>query len=254
MIAKRLIIFLSIVLILLLIGYYWPSPTGKSIADSSAGYARETVFVTRIIDGDTIVGRLGDTLQTYRLLGINTPEKNKPYYSEAKNFLYEIENKSIEILRDGDDFDRYDRRLRYVFYNNRLMNVESVQLGLATTFMLDELKYKDKFVNAEKFARASGIGLWEKSKDVCAGCVNLVSINAEEDYFIIKNKCDFDCNLTDWLVKDDANHFFKLNDLKSLDEEKYDSLIIFKAEVWNDAGDRFFMRDKTGRLVLFYEY
>ncbi len=251
--AKRLIIFLLIILILAILSIYWPQLTGKSIINSPVEYSRETVFITRVIDGDTIETDIG----TIRLLGINTPEKKKPYYQEAKDFLInEIENKSVELLRDKEDVDRYERKLRYVFYENRLINVEIVERGLATTFMLDDLneKYKSKFVNAEKFARDNEIGLWKKSNDKCASCIKLVELKPNEDYFIIKNECDFDCDLNGWLVKDDANHFFSLSDLNSGESIKYDSLKIFKAEVWNDNGDRFFMRDDEGKLVVFYEY
>lgn len=79
-------------------------------------------------------------------------------------------------------------------------------------------------------------------------------LNETLDYFIIKNNCDFYCNLNNWSAKDDANHFFIISDLNGFEERKYDSLELFKTEVWNDNGDRFFMRDSAGRLVIFYEY
>ena len=243
---RRLFIFLLIILLLALLSVYWPKLTGKSINNQE--YKKEPVFVSQVVDGDTFKDLNG---QSYRLLGINTPEKNKPYYKEAKDFLKkEIENKSIEILRDVEDTDRYHRKLRYIFHNNNLINVEIVQNGLATTFMLDGLKYKDKFINAEKFARENRINLWKKSTDVCADCIILVRLEPIEDYFILENKCNLICNLTGWIIKDDANHFTYLDYLNSGEEKEYKS----KTEIWNDNGDRFFMRDNKGELVVFYEY
>ena len=252
--------FLLIIVILLIIGYLWPYFTGKTVStaiDSEKNKIAEKEFglVVRVVDGDTIHVNISGKDETIRLLGINTPEKKKLHYNEAKDFLINlIGNKSVELLIDKEDVDRYDRKLRYVFYDNVFVNVEIVQAGFATTFMLDELKYRDKFVNAEKFARTNGVGLWKRSSDKCGSCIEMVKLDPIVDYFIIKNKCDFYCNLSGWIVKDDANHFFSINSLNGFEEMKYDSILIFKAEVWNDNGDRFFMRDEIGNLVLFYEY
>jgi len=253
---NRLIIFLILIILLLLIGYYY-SFTGKAVQESKNKTIsqKESGFVTRVVDGDTIHVNINGKDEIVRLLGINTPEKKKPYYKEAKDFLIQnIENKSVELVIDGENIDRYGRKLRYIFYDNRLINVEIVENGFATTFMLDGLKYMDKFVNAEKFAMNSGKGLWKKSNDKCVSCIRLVLLNATVDYFLIRNDCDFYCNLVNWSVKDDANHFFSIYSMNGFEERKYDSIELFKAEVWNDNGDRFFMRDSSGGLVIFYEY
>lgn len=245
---KRLFIFLLIILLLALLSIFWPKLTGHSIANSSAEYPKEPAFVTRIIDGDTVEI---NTTEKIRLLGINTPEKGKPFSGEAKNFLIkEIENKSVELLRDKEDTDRYGRKLRYIFYNNQFINAEIIQEGLATTFMLDELKYKDKLTNAEKFARENEMNLWKKSIDICAACIKLIKLDSKEDFFIIENDCNQICNLTGWLVKDDANHFFEILNLNSEENKTYPS----KQKIWNNDHDRFFMRDGKGDLVVFYEY
>ena len=243
---KRLLVFLIIIVLLSLLAVYYPKLTGKAVSNSNQEYEKEACSVNRVIDGDTIVC----DNQTIRLLGINTPEKKMPYYKEAKDYLQEIENKSVEILRDKEDIDKYNRKLRYIFYENRLLNVEILQEGLATSFMLDDLKYEDKLINAEGFARDSEVRLWEKSKEVCADCIKLLELNYTNEFFILENICYFDCDLSGWSVKDDANHIFKLEILNAGEEKTYDS----KIKVWNDDGDRFFMRDKTGGLVVFYEY
>lgn len=249
---KRLLAFLLIIFLLALLSIFYPylqsALTGQSVSNSPTEYPRETIFVARVIDGDTIKDLNGTS---YRLLGINTPEKNKPYYKDAKDFLIgKIENKSIELLRDTEDTDRYERKLRYIFYDEQLINVEIIQEGLATTFMLEGLKYKDKFINAEKFSRNNKLGIWKKSQDSCANCIELTELEPIKDYFIIKNICSYDCNLSGWIIKDDANHFTYLDNLNSMEEKEYK----YKTEIWNDDHDRFFMRDEKGDLVIFYEY
>ena len=250
--VKRLLIFIFIIIILGLLAYFYPylaGITGEAVSNEIE-YEKQLALMIKAIDGDTIEVFVDNSTEKVRLLGINTPEKGKPYYQEAKKFLQEFENKTIEILRDWEDEDKYDRKLRYVFYNNRLLNIEILQEGLATSYMIDELDYKDKIIDAEDFAKNSGIGLWEKSKHICVGCIELLELNAEEEYFIIVNNCEFNCNIDDWVVKDDANHFFYLKNIKAEETHKYHS----KSRVWNNDGDRFFMRDSQGKLVIFYEY
>lgn len=246
---NRLLIFILVIILLGALSVYYPKLTGESILDSK-NYEREQVFVTRIIDGDTFVYEIDNISYNCRLLGINTPEKKMPYYQEAKDFLMQIENKSVEILRDVEDDDKYNRKLRYVFYENKLLNVEILQEGLATSFMLEGLKYENKLRNAENYARNNEVKLWGRSSDECNNCIELVELNYTGEFFVIKNNCNFKCDLEGWIVKDDANHIFKLDNLGAGEKRKYDS----ELKVWNDEGDRFFIRDKTGRLVVFYEY
>ena len=100
---KRIAAFFLIIFLLSIFSYFYPKLTGESIEDNE--YEKETTFVNRVIDGDTIETDIG----TIRLLGINTPEKKMPYYQEAKDFLKQIENKTIDILRDNEDEDKYNR-------------------------------------------------------------------------------------------------------------------------------------------------
>ncbi|MDD5193265.1 MAG: thermonuclease family protein [Candidatus Nanoarchaeia archaeon] len=247
---KRLFTFFIIVILLGILAYYYPNFTGESVKDSGSGYEKEPAFFTRAIDGDTIEVEINGNKEKIRLLGINTLEKGMPYSKKATEFLKTFEGKDVELLRDNEDFDRYERKLRYLFYGGNLINAEILQEGLATSFMIDGLSYQKNLEDAEDFARKSKIGIWKESSEKCAECIKLKELNAEIEYFIIENRCDFNCNLTGWFVKDDANHFFYLNNLDSNKAKNYNSEI----EVWNDGGDRFFMRDDRGDLVIFYEY
>ena len=161
-----MLIFIGIILFLSLLSIFYPYLTGeKSFGDVE--YERETIFVERVIDGDTLVDSNG---VVYRLLGIDTPEKGEEYFEEAKSFLQEIEDKEVEILRDWEDLGKYYRKLRYVFYNDRLINVEILEKGLGVSFITEDLIYEDKLFKAEEFARDNEIGLWEKSRQVCVDC------------------------------------------------------------------------------------
>jgi len=236
---KRLSVFIIIILILGLISIYLPEQTTKNSE-------KQTTQVTKIIDGDTIETSLG----RIRLLGINTPEKNQPYYQEAKEFLKQIENKTIQIQKDKEDLDKYNRKLRYVFYKNRIINIEILEKGLATTFMIEDSIYKNKLKTAEEFAKINQLNLWKKSTEQCSECIQLQELNPEKEFFIIENICNIDCNLKEWTAKDNANHITKLSPLKAQYQQIYKS----KSNIWNNEGDRLFVRDKNGSLVIFYEY
>lgn len=241
---KRFAIFLMIVALFSVLSIYYPKITGEAIKNN---YQKESVFVTRVIDGDTIIVNNNTEV---RLLGVNTPERGMEGYNKATEFLKQFENKTIEILRDYENLDKYDRKLRYIFYDNQLINSEILNKGLGTSFMINGLKYENELIIAEDFAKENNINLWGESQNSCANCIKLIELNYRDEFFIIENICNFDCDLENWFVKDNANHIFKLNNLDAKKQEKYDS----KQKIWNNNGDRFFMRDAEGNLVIFYEY
>jgi micrococcal nuclease len=252
---KRLAIFSIIIISLALISIYLPdikNLTSNTIHSINPNQ-KQTTQVIKIIDGDTIETtnpQNPSTTQTIRLLGINTPEKNQPYYHEAKTFLNKLQNQTIQIQQDKEDLDKYQRKLRYIYYNNKLINLQIIEQGLATTFMTENLIYKNQFQRAEEQAKIQQINLWKKSTQPCANCIQLQELNSEEEFFIIQNICNHLCPLTSWTVKDNANHITKLQSLKPLHQQTYNS----KGKIWNNDGDRFFMRDNQGSLVIFYEY
>jgi len=245
--AKRLLIFFLVIFFLSIFSIIYPRLTGQAIKNEE--YQKEPATLLRVIDGDTI--EIDEGLHI-RLLGINTPEKKMPFSGEAANFLKEFENKTIFLLRDKEDTDKYDRKLRYVFYEERLLNEEILERGFANAYMLDDLKYEQDFKLAEKTARLNERGIWTKSSDVCVSCIVLKELNYTEEFFIIENDCDFDCSLDSWFVKDAGRNTFYLSVLKAGEQEK----VFSKANksVWNDGGDSFFMFDKGGLLVEYYEY
>jgi len=232
---KRILAFIAVVIIVINLAYFYPRLTGKG------AYEAETVSMTRVIDGDTFETETSDV----RLLCINTPEKNKPFYNEAKVKLSEFEGEEVQILRDKDDEDQYNRKLRFVFYGNRFINKEILEEGLATLYMCEGLRYEADMKKAEQTAGEKGKGIWKKSTSRCAYCLELVKLEPVLEYFILKNKCDFKCEAE---AKDEGNHFFDIS-IEGGKEKVFNS----NGKVWNDDGDRLFVRDNDGLLV-YYEY
>lgn len=128
--------------------------------ESSKPLSNKTpAVVSRVIDGDTIVIVSGEKV---RLIGINTPEKGRPYFEEAKDKLAEVvEGKTVELEKDISERDRYGRLLRYIWLDGACVNLEMVRQGFAFSYTYPpDVKYQDKILAAQKQAREKQIGLW----------------------------------------------------------------------------------------------
>ncbi len=128
----------------------------------------EEATVLRVIDGDTI--ELSDK-RRIRYIGIDTPETVDPrkpvqcFGKEASNENKRlVEGKSVRLEKDISETDQYGRLLRYVYVDNTFVNDYLVRQGFAhaSTFPPD-VKYADKFREAQAEAQENNRGLW-------AGC------------------------------------------------------------------------------------
>jgi micrococcal nuclease len=231
----RFFAFLAIIILITNLAYFYPGITGKGI------YEAEMMYVKEVLDGDTFKTES----ESVRLLCINAPEKNKPYYEEARSFISEFQGKEVQALRDREESDRYERKLRFVFLGDRFINKELVENGLAHLYLCEGTRYYSDLLDAEKKAREKEEGMWKKSASKCADCIELLELNAEEEYFTLRNNCNYKC---EGEGKDEANHFFEI--ILEAGEEK---IIESKGRIWNNDGDRLFIRDSEG-LLFYYEY
>ena len=73
--TKRLLTFFLVILLLSIISIlYNPNPTSQATKSTAPEYPLEEAILERVIDGDTIVYRIGNICQSCRLLGINNTE------------------------------------------------------------------------------------------------------------------------------------------------------------------------------------
>ena len=121
--------------------------------------------VIRVIDGDTFEIEGGEKV---RYIGIDTPESVDPrkpvqcFGAEASRRNKElVEGKVVSLERDLTDRDKYGRLLRYVWADSVFINLELVKQGYARAYSYPpDIKYQDHFTEAERTARADGLGLW----------------------------------------------------------------------------------------------
>lgn len=143
-----------------------------STGQPASGWEGEKVLVTRVVDGDTIVveGNL-----TVRFVGIDTPETVDPkrpvgcYGKQASNEVKSLlTGKEVILQKDVSDTDKYHRLLRYIYLpldNGQTLFVNDylVREGFARVLTYPpDVKYDEKFRNAESEAKMDKKGLWGK--------------------------------------------------------------------------------------------
>jgi micrococcal nuclease len=152
---------------------------------SSPIYARQKTTVTRIIDGDVIQIIYGGVEKRVRLIGIDAPESriDKKALKDANMNEQDIEaivemgaearayvnslikrGNFITIEFDVKEMDRYGRLLCYVYLSNgKMLNEEIVKAGYANVKSIPpNVKFKDRFLNAFKYAQETKRGLWDE--------------------------------------------------------------------------------------------
>ena len=138
--------------------------------------------VARVVDGDTVVL---NTSEKVRFICVNTPEKNEEGYLEATEFLKEtLLNKTVLLVKDTTNKDRYGRLLRYVYLNGTLVNSLIVEKGFGESFPFEpDTKLCDEIKAAEgKAANKTRILKEEKlEEDSCAslGCNGSVAVGSK---------------------------------------------------------------------------
>src|SRR3989344_3149708 len=128
------------------------------VADNAVS-RREQSYVTKVVDGDTVVIAGG---QRVRLLSIDTRERGENCYNEAKQRLEELLLlKNITLERDKEDEDRYDRLLRYIYLGDEMINLRMIEEGLAVAYIYEpNVKYRSAFLEAENAARSENGCVW----------------------------------------------------------------------------------------------
>ncbi len=114
--------------------------------------------VTSVVDGDTVHARLDDgTTVTVRLDGIDAPERNEPFATEARNAARVLLFDRRVQLR-GTDVDRYQRLVARVVVGTLDSSVELVARGLACHFT--QYSSDPGLARAQATARQQHTGFW----------------------------------------------------------------------------------------------
>src|SRR5918994_6277826 len=128
------------------------------------------VTVKRVVDGDTVeISPAIDGIEDLRFIGVDTPETKhpdcgeQPYADEAFEFTRsQLEGEEVELEFDEQRKDRYNRLLAYVYPSDEEMfNETLLEEGYAQVATFPpNVKYVERFLQAQEEARAAGRGLW----------------------------------------------------------------------------------------------
>jgi endonuclease YncB( thermonuclease family) len=94
----------------------------------------QQVYVSSVIDGDTFKDSLNNS---FRLIGIDAPERNTEEGRISKNFLKDlIEQRYVSLESDSlnDSLDFYGRTLCYVYHEGIDINEFMIKNGYAKTY------------------------------------------------------------------------------------------------------------------------
>ena len=257
-------------------------PASSKAAASSADIGGESGFenynytdsaftVSKVIDGDTI--DLKNNMRL-RLIGINTPEKDMYFFEEAKAFMeIMVLGKQVKLEKDVTDKDMYGRYLRYVYLPDIFVNLEMIKSGFANAYTYPpDVKYTDKFIEAERRARLNEAGLWQKSpSEVLEVVLNYDAEgkdteNLNGEWVEIKNTGLKSLNLKNWTLKDLGTNIYKFEGCLLKPGE---TVFLYSgpgtdttgklywnssSPIWNNEHDTLYIRDNDGLLVYLFNY
>ncbi len=178
-----------LVLLIIYIFYQLAGEQFKNLGGTQAADAKlEKVpcTVVKVYDGDTFKCRLksGEEFKV-RLIGIDTPEsrRNRKAYRDAKKSGRSVEEivrlgkkasaftrklippgTTVYLETDVQIHDKYGRLLAYVYLpDGRMLNEVLVEEGYATVYTIPpNVKYADRFLEAQTRARQQNKGLWRE--------------------------------------------------------------------------------------------
>ena len=151
------------------------APTPKlSDADSTEHeFPVVAAEVVRVIDGDTARIIFEGKEEPVRFIGMNTPERGRPFFTESTNYALEhLDGKQVWLELDIDPRDKYDRLLAYVWLTkpksgseaeirSQMFNAKILIDGYANIATYPpNVRYVDDFRRYQAEAREAERGLW----------------------------------------------------------------------------------------------
>lgn len=122
--------------------------------------------VVGIADGDTITVMHDGRGERLRIWGVDSPEKKQDFGMAAKKFTSSmVYGKTVSV--EPVDTDRYGRTVAIVRVDGKCLNEELVRAGMAWVYKsYCKSGPCGSWLELEKNARSSGIGLWSMKDPV----------------------------------------------------------------------------------------
>jgi len=144
-----------------------PSPATRSatLITPDAPPSGDLAEVTYVFDGDTIEVELDGRAYRLRYIGVDTPEREEPFYQAAFDFNRDlVAGQTVTLVRDVSETDQYGRLLRYVYLDDgTFVNAAIIRAGMGrlVTFPPD-VAQTDHFKQLQAEAREADAGMWSR--------------------------------------------------------------------------------------------
>ncbi len=226
--------------------------------------------VVEILDGDTF--DLGNE-ERVRIIGINTPEKGRPFSDEATVALSEmIMGKEVTLVNDSknDDVDTSGRLLRHVYVDGISVNYEMIRTGMAFWYPYSSGTDMDEsYQEAQESAANDHVGLWTESQyNITIDYIEYDPEGSEVDgeYLIITNHDNYNISMEGWYLQDEAartayefNYTLEINTSVRIytgSGEDNQTMLFWGwyQGIWNNGGDMAILQDENGLMVDYYRY
>lgn len=191
------------------------------------------VRVASVTDGDTVRARVGNRLESIRLIGVDAPEVGsgaEPYGQEALEFTRRnLLQRNVWLELDVRPRDSFGRLLAYIWLERpHGPNAAAIRAHLFNARLLLEgygqvmtvppnVRYSDWFVQLQEEARRARRGLWageevpagEVARDPASPTVAITSVDLRGEVVVIENRGNALADLSGWvLVSERGNQRF----------------------------------------------
>ena len=238
------------------------------------------IEVTRVTDGDSVRADSDAGELEIRLVGINAPEQNECFGSEA--------GAQLEALLDSGDvtlhpwpaeLDDFGRELGFLVADGIFVNLSLIETGHVLSRAQTAHDFRDEFDTAEASALVSEVGLW--AADACGepvdGDLTITEVfenapgddreNPNGEFVIIENVGDTTVQMQSWGLRDESTrHRYSFPDLDlepgeraqirtgcGSDDRTSDPIELFWCDpeppVWNNDGDLALLLDPNGAII-----
>lgn len=119
--------------------------------------------MARVIDGDTVVIRVGEESIRLRLHGVDAPERGQPFSRKAASFVRErVDGKTVFVKYTRNGKAAYNRSEGILFDGDgRNLNVELLENGFAAVDPgYCSPRYMEAWRAVEEQARQNRLGIW----------------------------------------------------------------------------------------------
>ncbi len=260
----------------LLAGCAAPSPAPSTL---TVPRSLQEAVVIDVDDGDSLTVEIGGTVERVRLLGINAPELDECWGTEARAALAPTDGRTVGLEFDVPERDQFGRLLAHVWLDGTLVNLELVANGSAFVNLIPpDTAHGPDLRAAQDMARTSGVGVWAPCGDEAPAGVVIAGIDAnppgpdedhlDEESITIANVGSAPVSLGGFVVRDASTvHRYVLPASLTLDPGAEVRIVTgcgrdtettlhwcAAGPVWNNDGDTALVLTEAGTVAAYFTY